>query len=148
MNAFFCLICIELRERLIARLAQSDHECEHDMAQSQRIETMFGDGNYGFQAGTITGSVTTEFHSHAPGEPVSCHAQCPPSLKMFLKLELPETPPNPLSIPLPFDRDPDYIQRGSLLDEITTKLLRPAARVALVGLGGVGYITRRNEHTC
>jgi len=53
--------------------------------------------------------------------------------------ERPETPPTPASTILPFDRDPDYVQRGSLLEEIGVKLSRPAARVALVGLGGVGY---------
>lgn len=53
--------------------------------------------------------------------------------------ERPETPPTPASTILPFDRDPDYVQRGSLLEEIGVKLSRAAARVALVGLGGVGY---------
>lgn len=60
-----------------------------------------------------------------------------------MKLEPPETPPSPLSHTLPFDRDTDYVQRDSVLDEITVKLSRPAARVALVGLGGVGYIKCR-----
>ncbi|KAM0703872.1 hypothetical protein Q7P35_008877 [Cladosporium inversicolor] len=44
---------------------------------------------------------------------------------------------SPLST-VPFRRDPDYVQRGSLFDKITSKLASPAARVALVGLGGVG----------
>ncbi|KAI7247500.1 hypothetical protein KC343_g6624, partial [Hortaea werneckii] len=33
---------------------------------------------------------------------------------------------------------PDYVKRGSVLEEISAKLSHPAARVALVGLGGVG----------
>jgi len=52
-------------------------------------------------------------------------------------LERVETPPTPLST-VPFRRDLDYVQRGSLFDKITSKLASPAARVALVGLGGVG----------
>lgn len=48
-----------------------------------------------------------------------------------------ETPPSPLST-VPFPRDPDYTDRGPLLDEIHQKLAMPAARAALVGLGGVG----------
>ena len=39
---------------------------------------------------------------------------------------------------VPFSRDPDYIHRGVLVDELYTKLSVPAARVALVGLGGIG----------
>ncbi|GAB7335948.1 hypothetical protein MBLNU13_g08192t2 [Cladosporium sp. NU13] len=82
------------------------------------INTIFADGNHGLQAGTITGPVNTEFHQHAP--------------------EAPETPPSPASTILPFESDPDYVQRGSLLEQISVKLSRSAARVALVGLGGVG----------
>jgi len=55
----------------------------------------------------------------------------------MLHVERTETPPAPLSS-VPFRRDPDYVQRGPLLEEVTSKLSRPAARVALVGLGGVG----------
>lgn len=53
-------------------------------------------------------------------------------------IELPETPPSPLSTILPFGRDPDYVRRGSLLKEIRVKLAR-SNRAALVGVGGVGY---------
>lgn len=35
-------------------------------------------------------------------------------------------------------RDLDYVDRGLLTDEIHEKLGAPAARGALVGLGGVG----------
>jgi hypothetical protein len=59
------------------------------------------------------------------------------ALTADLPLELPETPPDPLST-MPFRHDADYIQRSSLIEEINLKLSRPAARVALVGLGGVG----------
>ncbi|KAJ6018135.1 P-loop containing nucleoside triphosphate hydrolase protein [Penicillium sp. IBT 35674x] len=51
--------------------------------------------------------------------------------------ERPETPPAPLST-VPFRRDPDYVGRGTLLDQIYEKGTTPSARIALVGLGGVG----------
>lgn len=50
---------------------------------------------------------------------------------------LAERPPRPLST-IPFVRDPDYVHRGPLFDEIQRKLSVPGARVALVGLRGVG----------
>ena len=59
------------------------------------------------------------------------------TLTADLPLELPETSPDPLST-VPFRHDPDYVQRGSLIEKIDSKLSQPAARVALVGLGGVG----------
>ncbi|KAH7119994.1 hypothetical protein B0J11DRAFT_492136 [Dendryphion nanum] len=49
----------------------------------------------------------------------------------------PETPPTP-SCTLPFRRDPDFVDRGTLLDQIRERCSSPASRVALVGLGGVG----------
>ncbi|KAL6709273.1 hypothetical protein ACN47E_001680 [Coniothyrium glycines] len=39
---------------------------------------------------------------------------------------------------IPFRQDPDFIDRGTLLDEMQKKSLAPASRIALVGLGGVG----------
>ena len=53
-------------------------------------------------------------------------------------LEQAETPPEPTSN-VPFRRDPDFVERGDLLDQIRVKISQPAARVALVGLGGIGY---------
>jgi len=49
----------------------------------------------------------------------------------------PETLPSPLST-VPFPCNLDYINRGSLIDEIYEKLSVPAAQAALVRLGGVG----------
>jgi hypothetical protein len=57
-----------------------------------------------------------------------------------------ETPPEPVST-VPFNRDPDFIDRGTLLDEINVRLSKWSSdrkypnsglRIALVGLGGVG----------
>ena len=59
---------------------------------------------------------------------------------MLIKVqERPETPPSPLST-VPFRDDPDFIDRGTLLDQIHEKCSKPAARIALVGLGGTGYV--------
>ncbi|OCK85164.1 hypothetical protein K432DRAFT_343643 [Lepidopterella palustris CBS 459.81] len=76
----------------------------------------FGDGNRGFQVGQSYGSISAEIH-------------LPP--------ERPETPPSP-SAAIPFRRDPDFVDRGTLLDQIREKCFAPASRIALVGLGGVG----------
>ncbi|CAG8063444.1 unnamed protein product [Penicillium nalgiovense] len=51
--------------------------------------------------------------------------------------ERPETPPSPLTT-VPFPRDPDFVSRDTLLDQIRDKSLVPGSRIALVGLGGVG----------
>ncbi|KAK3947628.1 P-loop containing nucleoside triphosphate hydrolase protein [Pseudoneurospora amorphoporcata] len=48
-----------------------------------------------------------------------------------------ETPP-PSSATIPFSRDPDFVNRGDILDQIDQRCSKPAARVALVGLGGIG----------
>ncbi|KAK3690585.1 hypothetical protein B0T22DRAFT_491771 [Podospora appendiculata] len=73
----------------------------------------FGSGNQGLQVGHNYGSINTEFH---------------------LPLE---TPPQPFAT-IPFSRDLDFVNRGDILDQIDERCSKPAARVALVGLGGVG----------
>lgn len=40
---------------------------------------------------------------------------------------------------VPFLRDPDFVTRPEL-EAVEQKLTDPGARVALVGLGGVGYV--------
>ncbi|KAI8930569.1 hypothetical protein NX059_012179 [Plenodomus lindquistii] len=59
--------------------------------------------------------------------------------------ERPETPPQP-SCFLPFPRDADFVDRGTLLDQIRKQCAAPASRVALVGLGGVGKSQLAIEH--
>ncbi|KAJ5249004.1 P-loop containing nucleoside triphosphate hydrolase protein [Penicillium chermesinum] len=61
-------------------------------------------------------------------------------------LERPKTPPTPLST-VPFRRDPDFVDRGTLLDEIDEKAVHPGARVGLVGIGGVGKSQLAIEYT-
>ncbi|KAF2467718.1 uncharacterized protein BDR25DRAFT_233833, partial [Lindgomyces ingoldianus] len=57
----------------------------------------------------------------------------------------PETPPAP-SCAIPFRRDTDFVDRGTLLDQIREKCAAPASRIALVGLGGVGKSQLAIEH--
>lgn len=56
--------------------------------------------------------------------------------------ERPKTSPRP-SCFVPFRRDPDFVDRAALLDQIRERCSAPASRVALVGLGGVGYVQRK-----
>ncbi|KAK8120307.1 hypothetical protein PG999_004427 [Apiospora kogelbergensis] len=49
----------------------------------------------------------------------------------------PETPPKPTAL-IPFNRDRDFVQRDTILDQIHRICSGPASRTALVGLGGVG----------
>ncbi|KAJ5935998.1 hypothetical protein N7454_005296 [Penicillium verhagenii] len=84
----------------------------------------FRGGNYGMQIGENSGSVHAEFH--------------PP--------HRPETPPGPLSN-VPFPRDPDFVRHDTLLEQVHNKSLAPGARIALVGLGGVGKSQLAIEYT-
>ncbi|KAH6641838.1 P-loop containing nucleoside triphosphate hydrolase protein [Chaetomium tenue] len=51
--------------------------------------------------------------------------------------ERPESPPPPRAA-IPFSRDPHFVNRGDILDQISQRCSEPPGRVALVGLGGVG----------
>ncbi|KAL5387729.1 hypothetical protein DPSP01_003521 [Paraphaeosphaeria sporulosa] len=80
--------------------------------------------NFGLQVGGNSGRIEAHFHPAA---------------------ERPETPPSPSCV-LPFRRDPDFVNRGTLLDQIREKSTAPASRIALVGLGGVGKSQLAIEH--
>ncbi|CCD34122.1 similar to kinesin light chain [Botrytis cinerea T4] len=69
----------------------------------------FGDNNSGFQAGIINGAVNTNFYHNAP----------PAAL-------------------IPFSRDKDFVERGTILDQIYEKFTASGSRTVLVGLGGAG----------
>ncbi|KAK4656406.1 LOW QUALITY PROTEIN: hypothetical protein QC762_0060060 [Podospora pseudocomata] len=85
---------------------------ESAMSDSYR----FGDYNNGSQVGTNRGTIYNTF----PQTP-----------------ERSETPPRPFAT-IPFSRDPDFVNRGDILEQIDRRCSEPAARVALVGLGGIG----------
>jgi hypothetical protein len=76
----------------------------------------FGSGNLGQQVGQNFGTMNQV---------------------VYLLAERPETPPQPFAT-IPFSRDPDFVDRGDILDRINERCSKPAARIALVGLGGVG----------
>ena len=52
-------------------------------------------------------------------------------------VERAETPPSPSST-VPFRLDADFVSRGTIQMEIERRCADGAARVALVGIGGVG----------
>jgi hypothetical protein len=97
--------------------------------------TFGGINNYGLQLGVNHGSVTAQFLP--PGKPHTEMRNVRRTSNFISASERPETPPSPLST-VPFRRDPDFIDRPILLDQLDEKCSAPASRVALVGLGGVG----------
>ena len=59
-------------------------------------------------------------------------------LEALSKLSVtPPTLPCPSST-IPFGRDPDFVDRGGIVDQLCRKCALPASRTVLVGLGGVG----------
>jgi hypothetical protein len=105
------------------------------MAFPSVTTTFTGPRNQGLQVGHNSGSIETHFH--APGKCPPAFAVTNAALITLLDAERPETPPRP-SCFVPFRRDEDFIDRGTLLDQISERCSAPASRVALVGLGGVG----------
>ncbi|KAJ5752268.1 P-loop containing nucleoside triphosphate hydrolase protein [Penicillium odoratum] len=75
--------------------------------------------------------------SKASGGVVNLAGKLSSATSLEKAAERPETPPPPL-LNVPFRRDPDFVDCGSLLDQIYEKGTKPGARIALVGLGGVG----------
>jgi len=73
---------------------------------------------------------------------VSILCLCLVSRAVKLNLQLaspPQAPPKPL-FTVPFRRDPDYVGRSKISAWIREKCVGPAARAALFGLGGVGFV--------
>ncbi|KAH8894307.1 TPR-like protein [Thozetella sp. PMI_491] len=101
--------------------------------------TSFGSHNYGVQVGgSHLGTINNTIHL--------------PSAKLTSP-EQSETPPQPYAS-IPFCRDPDFVNRGDLLDQINQICLKAPYRAALVGLGGIGksqltieYVHRLSEGT-
>jgi hypothetical protein len=110
------------------------------MAYIPANTTFSGDGNQGFQLGQNYGTVSNSFVLPA-GQ--SHYERCLAGLMLLTpslsSIEQPKTPPSPSST-VPFSRDPDFVDRPDILAWIHEKCERPAARAALVGLGGIGYV--------
>jgi hypothetical protein len=87
------------------------------------------------QLGNNSGYI--EYHAHAPTGKCPRFRLVNAALTYAVSAERPETPPPP-SCFVPFRRDPDFVDRATLLDQIREQCSAPASRVALVGLGGVG----------
>ncbi|RMZ91868.1 hypothetical protein DV736_g918, partial [Chaetothyriales sp. CBS 134916] len=77
-----------------------------------------GDNNSGFQVGVANAPVSVKIDQHTAPEQL-------------------ETPPSPSAL-IPFSRDPHFIERGTILDQLDQKFTTPGSRTALVGLGGIG----------
>ncbi|KAK4237112.1 kinesin light chain [Achaetomium macrosporum] len=92
---------------------------------AQMLSASFGPQNQGVQVGQSYAPISVEFH-------------LPP--------EQPETTPAPFAH-IPFSRDPDFVNRGNILDQLHQRCSAPAGRVALVGLGGVGKSQLAIEYT-
>ncbi|KAI0571336.1 hypothetical protein A1F96_08973 [Pyrenophora tritici-repentis] len=74
-----------------------------------REDLVTAHGNQGAQVGHNSGAIANHF---------------------YVPAERPETPPQP-SCSMPFRRDPDFVDRGTLLDQIRQRCATPASRVAL-----------------
>lgn len=91
--------------------------------------------NDGLQVGDNHGSITAEFHL-PPGEIEWDTLAVVTNRRILVR---PETPPSPLST-VPFAHDPDFVSRDTLLHQIHEKSSVSGSRIALVGLGGVGWV--------
>ncbi|OAL56170.1 TPR-like protein [Pyrenochaeta sp. DS3sAY3a] len=80
--------------------------------------------NSGFQGRDIYGAVNATFN-------------LPPKRQ--------DTPPYPCAY-IPFSRDSDFVERGTILNQLTEKCAVGGSRTALVGLGGVGKSQLAIEH--
>ncbi|KAJ5097512.1 hypothetical protein N7456_008233 [Penicillium angulare] len=80
--------------------------------------------NHGLQVGNNYGSINAEFHLPPENDPISL---------------------SPVST-VPFERDPDFLQQGLLPEQVADICSKPAARLALVGPGGIGKSQIAIEH--
>ncbi|KAJ5787952.1 hypothetical protein N7457_002942 [Penicillium paradoxum] len=81
--------------------------------------------------------MNTQFHGAISGRNVVAAPTAQTQNFYFNDDQKPTEPSSPVST-VPFLRDPDFVDRGTILEQINQKLSRPEARVALVGVGGVG----------
>ncbi len=130
-------LCVHQSQSLFGSARKTDSLCpqQHNstMTQSQMAQLpdlSFGP-NRGSQVGLNLGTIKNEFNL-PPGKPISIASRA-----ALTSSERPETPPQPFAS-IPLCHDPDFIDRGDLLDQIGQKCSKPPYRVALIGLGGVG----------
>ncbi len=97
-------------------------------------QTSFGPGNRGLQVGHNSGWINTKIHLPPGKGYYGAVRACSANVRIS---DRPETPPAPFAS-IPFSRDPDFVNCGDILDQIDKRCSEPAARVAIVGLGGVG----------
>lgn len=64
------------------------------------------------------------------------------AMEAHIYAERPKTPPQPSCV-VPHRRNPDFVDRNELLEQIHQQCSAPTSRVVLVGLGGVGYVGRK-----
>jgi hypothetical protein len=115
------------------------HDLIPAMAHITDQSTFSGSGNRGVQLGQNLGHFESHHHyppGTSPDRPGSRYA-----VVLTAYLERPETPPNP-SLLISFERDTDFVDRGTVLAQIRERCGVPGSRTALVGLGGVGYARR------
>ncbi|CAG8135882.1 unnamed protein product [Penicillium salamii] len=91
----------------------------------------FRDNFMGTQVGINSGNVNVHHH---PGTSSTRRAS---KAELTVSPAPPETPPEPCST-VPFGRDPDFVPRGSILEDIEDRCSSSTTLIALVGLGGVG----------
>lgn len=107
----------------------------------------FGDGlkNRGLLVGNNPGTVNiyqTALGEASDRDRLQAVVICEPrsTLTLNAATEGTEHQPAPFST-VPFLRDPDFVDRGDLLEQLERKLAPETARAALIGLGGIGYVT-------
>ncbi|KAN0110923.1 hypothetical protein V8E51_007310 [Hyaloscypha variabilis] len=94
---------------------RQQHATQSAFLPSNTAVTFSGDRNQGFQLGQNYGRVSNN----------------------FVLQPKPTSPPPTPSSTVPFRQDPDFVDRG-IFPEMKQKCALPAARIALVGSGGVG----------
>ncbi|KAF3361351.1 hypothetical protein VdG1_00960 [Verticillium dahliae VDG1] len=82
-------------------------------------------GQYTIAAPQASHGGSNNFHFYGPHAPADLAERNPPK------------PRKPFST-VPFPPDPDFVDRPDILKWMHEKCAKPAARIALVGLGGIG----------
>ncbi|KAK3947111.1 P-loop containing nucleoside triphosphate hydrolase protein [Pseudoneurospora amorphoporcata] len=100
----------------------------------ERFWSFYNSGSGFSNANTGPGA---QYNNNAAGHQYNYNYYGPPCSGIDQPPERLETPPPPFAT-IPFSRDPDFVNRGDVLDQIDQRCSEPAGRVALVGLGGVG----------